>query len=186
MNRFGVGWHFLNSFLWYFNNCDSPYERNNLLTYCPQLSTESLHIPRGERGSLNLTFTVPFPCKYKDAVHIDEIDDDECPLHIELALPTGSGQKCESRLTGESRCGVVVKPKAWNETHVIKVVHQDNDHYILTLAEAERKLYLRTYEFLYSKIWSFVLLPVVNVIISQTNDTLNICFIAGSLHLTNI
>nr|XP_022322702.1 uncharacterized protein LOC111124130 [Crassostrea virginica] len=53
-----------------------------------QLSSESLHITRGGSGQVDLTFTVPFPCGYySNAVHINKINKDTCPLHIELAVP---------------------------------------------------------------------------------------------------
>lgn len=114
---------------------------------------------------MDLTFTVPFPCGYySNAVHINKINKDTCPLHIELAVPVGSGGRCESRLVGDGNCGIKIYPEEWNKTHVMKVIHKDTLKYDLTTAEAEMKLYLKTYKFKISKLWREVLLPVVNVI----------------------
>ena len=114
---------------------------------------------------MGFTFTVPFPCQYpKNAVHINEIDDLKCPLNIEVAVPAGAGGVCESRLVGAGSCAKSINPKKWNETHYMTIVHQDTGKYDLTSAESEMKVYLRTYEFITSQLWSHVLLPVVNVI----------------------
>lgn len=123
---------------------------------------------------MELTLTVPFPCPYhSNAAHMNDIDDLMCPLHIELAVPSGSGGICQSRLTGVGSCGIVINAKRWNETHVINIIHQDTGNYQLTTVEAEMELYLKTYEFVTSKIWSYMLLPVVHV----RNETYDCYFI---------
>lgn len=126
-----------------------------------QLTSQSIHIPRGGKEKVGFTFTIPFPCVYTE-VHSNEIDEDGCPLNIELAVPRGSGG-CESRLAGETGCGVKINPRHWNVTNFMKIIHQDTGNYELTLAEAERKIYLKTYGFDKSDAWKDVLLPVVNV-----------------------
>lgn len=114
---------------------------------------------------MGLSFTVPFPCQYPNgAVQINEIDELKCPLNIELAVPAGAGGVCESRLVGAGSCAISISAKKWNETHVMKIVHQDTGKYDLTSAENEMKMYLKTYEFSTSQLWSHILLPVVNVI----------------------
>lgn len=125
--------------------------------------SESIHIPRGQTTQIRFTFTVPFPCVYT-AVQSNEIEDLSCPLGIELAIPTGTGA-CESRVVGESDCFKYINPRSWNNIHAMNITHQDTGNYQLTLAEAERKLYLKTVSFKMSNAWSDVLLPVVNVII---------------------
>lgn len=131
------------------------------------MTSQSVNILRGGSGEIELKFTVPFPCRYKkDAVHIDKIDHDSCPLQIELAIPKGSSGVCGSRLTGQSGCGLKISPSELNNTFIMNIRHQDNNNYELTLAEAEYQLYLKTYEFGISQAWTDVLLPVVNVIIT--------------------
>lgn len=114
---------------------------------------------------MNLILTVPFPCGM-DVVHINDIDEDTCPFYIEMAVPAGSGV-CESRLTGEYNCGIRISANRWNETHVMNIVHQDTGNYQLTSSEAEMEIYLQTFDFSVSKLWSHILLPVVKVM----NDT---------------
>ncbi|XP_078322917.1 uncharacterized protein LOC144622187 [Crassostrea virginica] len=103
---------------------------------------------------------------YWDVVHINAIDEVSCPLYIEMAVPAGSGV-CESRLTGENSCGIIISANRWNETHVMNIVHQDTGNYQLTSSEAEMEIYLQTFDFRLSKLWSHILLPVVKVM----NDT---------------
>lgn len=127
------------------------------------MTSQSIHIDRGSKAGIGFTLTVPFPCVYM-AVQSNEIKDIDCPLSIELAIPDGT-RACESRLVGESGCHKDIYPRIWNNTHFMDIFHQDTSNYQLTFAEAERKLYFKTYQFSISKAWSDVVLPVVNVII---------------------
>lgn len=102
----------------------------------------------------------------KGAVHLNEISDISCPLKIELKIPTGPPGVCESRLGGENKCGIPLNAKKWNVTYAMNIIHQPTGKYKLALAEAEKTLYLKTYEYTYSKAWSNMLLPPVKVIIS--------------------
>ena len=123
-----------------------------------------MHITRGDRGNIDLKFTVPFPCGYKnDAIHINDIDPITCPIRIELAVPGTQGGVCGSRLTAKDSCATTILADEWNETHVMNIVHQNTGNYKLTPAETEMKIYLRIFDFAISNIWSQVLLPVVNV-----------------------
>lgn len=105
---------------------------------------------------------MPFPCGYT-TVQSNEIDELSCPLNVELAFPKGKGGSCESRLALDGGCGTTFHAKSWNKTEYIAIIHQDTGNYKLTLAEAERKIYLKTYGFDKSDAWKDVLLPVVNV-----------------------
>lgn len=112
---------------------------------------------------MNLMLTVPFPCfLHRHAADLNDIDEIKCPLSVELAVPEVSGEVCQSRLTGTMYCGIDINPKRWNDTHAINIIHQDTLNYHLT-TDAEMKMYLKTYDFRISKIWSHLLLPVVNV-----------------------
>lgn len=123
-----------------------------------------INIPRRGSGKVELNFTVPFPCRYKkEAVHIDDIDYESCPLRIELAIPKSTPGVCESRLAGQSGCGIQINPSELDSNIFMNIRHQDSSHYKLTNAEAERKLYLKTYQFDISKAWTDVILPVINV-----------------------
>lgn len=134
-----------------------------------KLTSQSINIPRGESRTIGLTFTVPFPCGYT-TVQSNEIDELSCPLNVELAFPKGKGGSCESRLALDGGCGTTFHAKSWNKTEYIAIIHQDTGNYKLTLAEAERKIYLKTYGFDKSDAWKDVLLPVVNVHIDDTKD----------------
>lgn len=127
------------------------------------MTSTSIHIVRGGKEKIGLTFTVPFPCLY-DKVQSNEIADMSCPFDIEIAVPKDAENGCESRLVGESGCGFKINARRWNDTYFMNIVHQNTNNYELTVAEAERKIYLKTYAFKYSAAWRNVLLPVVNVI----------------------
>lgn len=130
-----------------------------------QLTRQSIHIQKGEKGQIELTLTVPFPCVYKDAVQLNEIADHACPLHVELAIPRDPSGVCESRLVGEVKCGIQLNAKYWNVPYTMNITHQPVWKYKLSLAEAERTLYLKTYTYDLSNAWSNLLLPAVKVII---------------------
>jgi hypothetical protein len=113
---------------------------------------------------VELTFTVPIPCGYSTGVQTDVIDKDSCPMIIEMQVPKGAGS-CESTLTAEARCGVQIEdPTKWNEPHILNILHKDTGNYELTPSESERKVYLKTYNFPFGKVWTGVQLPVINVI----------------------
>lgn len=95
-----------------------------------------------------------------------EIADYACPLDIELKIPTGQRGVCESRLGGDSKCGIPLNAKNWNVTYAMNITHQPTGKYKLSLAEAEKTVYLKTYEYEIGKAWSNMLLPPVKVIIS--------------------
>lgn len=136
------------------------------------MTSQSIDIHRGEKEQIGLTFTVPFPCVYK-SVQSNEIDEDSCPLEIDIVIPKEKGGTCESRLASETRCGTKFKARSWNTTKFITIIHQDTGNYKLTLAEAEKKIHLKTYDFR-SKPWSHVALPVVNVIMILKNMALKL------------
>lgn len=132
-----------------------------------QLTRQSIHIQKGKKGEIELTLTVPFPCVYqRDAVHLNEIADYACPLNIELTIPEDEPRVCKSRLVGEGKCGIALNAKKWNEPYVMKITHQPTGKYKLTIAEAEKTLYLKTLEYDLSNAWSKLLLPVVKVMFS--------------------
>lgn len=126
--------------------------------------SQSINIPRRGSGKVELNFTVPFPCRYKkEAVHIDDIDYESCPLRIELAIPKSTPGVCESRLAGQSGCGIEINPSELDSNIFMNIRHQDSSDYKLTNAQVERKLYLKTYQFDISKAWTDIILPVINV-----------------------
>lgn len=126
--------------------------------------SQSINIPRRGSGKVELNFTVPFPCRYKkEAVHIDDIDYESCPLRIELAIPKTTPGVCESRLAGQSECGIEINPSELDSNIFMNIRHQDSSDYKLTNAQVERKLYLKTYQFDISKAWTDIILPVINV-----------------------
>lgn len=121
-----------------------------------------INIPRKGSGKVHLNFTVPFPCRYKD-VHIDDIDYESCPLRIELAIPQSAPGVCESRLAGQSGCGIEINPSELDNNIFMNIRHLDSSLYKLTNAEADRKLYLKTVKFEISHAWRHIVLPVINV-----------------------
>lgn len=132
-----------------------------------QLTRQSIHIQKGKTGEIELTLTVPFPCVYqRDAVHLNEIADYACPLDIALMIPKDEPGVCKSRLVGEVKCGISINARKWNESYVMKITHQPTGKYKLTIAEAEKTLYLKTLEYGLGNAWSKLSLPVVKVIFS--------------------
>ncbi|MES1922886.1 hypothetical protein MHBO_004415, partial [Bonamia ostreae] len=123
------------------------------------ISSNSVSVERGKSNVTDLTLTVPFPCPFHT---YQSRDPENCQLRIEMIVPTGNSKTCSAQLASDSGCGIKVYRHEWNNTKSFTIIHKDSGKYIV---EREKKLFLKTYEIKWSKMWSFNTLPVINVCI---------------------
>ncbi|XP_055995820.1 von Willebrand factor D and EGF domain-containing protein-like [Ostrea edulis] len=126
-----------------------------------KVSPQSIIIPRGHTGQVDLSLTVPIPCSFRN---IQDSKPENCHLDLEVYLP--SFDTCTPKINSQGRCAVSIRKDDWNKSNGLVVRHDDDALYKLY---HYYEIHLRTVPLIGAKMWRGIILPPIKVTITEAS-----------------